>query len=58
MNSRLSEIIKTQDPADRYKDCEGFKKLASVEKTPAKKDKEQYLCFRIFKIAWGEVSLN
>jgi hypothetical protein len=58
MYSRLFEMIKTEDPDIRYKDCDLFVKHSSVKKTPAKTDKGTPLTLRILKTTWGEINLN
>lgn len=58
MYSRLSKIIKTEDLSIRYKDCDLFMKVSSVEKIPVKTVKVIPLTVRIFKTAWGIVNLN
>ena len=58
MYSRLSKILKTEDPNIRYKGCDVSGKVSSTKKKSAKTMKEIPLNLRIFKTAWGEVSLN
>jgi len=58
MYSRLSKIIKTEEPSIRYKDCDTSVNVSSVKKTPAKTVKEILLIVLVFKTAWGEVRLN
>jgi len=58
MQSRLSKIMKTEDPTIRYKDCDISGKASSAQKTPAKARKVRPLTTLIFKTPWGEISLN